>query len=113
MRLLAETNGTVFVACADLSHRGMQFGDQKPVDPSLREAVEQYDREAIGEWMAGADQFLGQFKAGNPNRWTSVGSLWATLVASRHSGAEMIRYEQVVDPQGAALVSTAAVALLA
>jgi AmmeMemoRadiSam system protein B len=112
-RLLEQAGGrTVFVACADLSHRGMQFGDQKPVDPSLREAVEQYDREAIGEWMAGADQFLGQFKAGNPNRWTSVGSLWATLVASRHSGAEMIRYEQVVDPQGSALVSTAAVALL-
>lgn len=113
-RFVEQAGGrTVFLACADLSRRGPQFGDQKPVDAALRNDVEGYDREMIGEFMGGAAQFLAHFEKGNPNHWNCVGSMWASLVAAPHAGAEMVRYEQVVDPQGAALVSTAAVALLA
>ncbi len=104
---------TIFVSSADLSHKGPQFGDQAKVDGAQRNAVEQYDREMLGEFIGGADPFLASFQShGNPNRWCSVGNMYAMLVAAPHGAREMVNYEQSVDPQSVALVSSAALALL-
>lgn len=104
---------TLFVSSADLSHRGLQFGDRVAVDGKERNAIEQYDRETLASWLEGPEEFLGAFKSGNPNRWCSVGNLYATLVAAPHKTREMVNYSQSVDDKGVVLVSSAALALLA
>jgi len=103
---------TLFVSSADLSHRGLQFGDRVAVDGKERNAIEQYDRETLASWLEGPQEFLGAFKSGNPNRWCSVGNLYATLVAAPHKTREMVNYSQSVDEKGVVLVSSAALALL-
>lgn len=104
---------TLFVSSADLSHRGLQFGDRVAVDGKERNAIEQYDRETLASWLEGPQEFLEAFKSGNPNRWCSVGNLYATLVAAPHKTREMVNYSQSVDDKGVVLVSSAALALLA
>lgn len=105
---------TLFVSSADLSHRGLQFGDKTAVDGKARNAIEQYDRETLSAWLDGPDEFLKAFRSGgNPNRWCSVGNMLTTLIAAPHTSREMINYTQAVDDRGVVLVSSAALALLA
>lgn len=112
--ILDQAGGrTLFVSSADLSHKGPQFGDQTRIDPAARNAIEQYDREMLGEFLGGPDSFVGHFsRHGNPNRWCSVGNMYATMVAAPHGQREMVNYDQSVDPNGVVLVSSAALALL-
>ncbi|MEY4943690.1 MAG: hypothetical protein RL254_1871 [Planctomycetota bacterium] len=113
--ILAQTGGrTVFVSSADLSHVGPQFGDQAPLDEKRRHAVEQFDRELLGEFIGGGEPFLAHVaKTGNANRWCSIGNMYVTAVCAPHRTREMVKYEQSVDPNGAAMISSAALALLA
>ncbi|MBL9141382.1 MAG: AmmeMemoRadiSam system protein B [Phycisphaerae bacterium] len=105
---------TLFVSSADLSHKGPQFGDKTAIDTKARHTIEQYDRETLAAWLDGPEEFLKSFKSsGNPNRWCSVGNLYATLVATPHRTREMVNYAQSVDDKGIVLVSSAALALLA
>ena len=54
--ILGQAGGrTLFVSSADLSHVGPQFGDQGPVDQKRKHAIEQHDRELLGEYIEGAD----------------------------------------------------------
>jgi len=104
----------VFVSSADLSHVGPQFGDQAPLDEKRRHAVEQFDRELLGEFIGGGEPFLAHVaKTGNANRWCSIGNMYVTAVCAPHRTREMVKYEQSVDPNGAAMISSAALALLA
>ncbi len=105
---------TLFVSSADLSHKGPQFGDKAAVDTKTRHSIEQYDRETLAAWLDGPEDFLKAFKsAGNPNRWCSVGNMFATLIAAPHHSREMVNYKQAVDDKGVVLVSSAALALMA
>jgi AmmeMemoRadiSam system protein B len=112
---LAQAGGrTLFVSSADLSHVGPQFGDQGPVDAARRTAIEQHDRELLGEFIEGPDRFLKHVaEEGNRHRWCSVGNMYVAAIAAPHAAREMVKYDQSADPSGAALVSSAALAFLA
>lgn len=113
--VLSQAGGrTVFVSSADLSHVGPQFGDQGALDAGRRNAVEQHDREVLGEFIAGAEQFLEHFrKGGNQHRWCSVGNMYVMATCAPHSAREMVKYAQHADKSGAGMVTSAALALLA
>ncbi|MCA9290565.1 MAG: AmmeMemoRadiSam system protein B [Phycisphaerales bacterium] len=105
---------TMFVASADLSHVGPQFGEPRPVDEQRREDVERHDREMMGRYLDGSvDDFLeGMRWSKNPTRWCSVGNMAATLHLVQPEAVELIDYRQAFDEKGMALVSSAAIVLL-
>ncbi len=105
---------TFFVASADLSHVGPQFGEPRPVDQQRRHDVELHDREIMGKFIAAdPEEFLGAMKwSNNPTRWCSVGNMLATLIAAKPQEIELIDYRQACDEQGLCLVSSAAMGLL-
>lgn len=113
--ILAQAGGrTLFVSSADLSHVGPQFGDQGALDAKRKHAVEEYDRSMLGEFIGGPDQLLSQMsRSGNSNRWCSVGNMYVTATCAPHASREMVRYEQAADPNGAGMVTSAALAFLA
>jgi AmmeMemoRadiSam system protein B len=113
--ILSQAGGrTVFVSSADLSHVGPQFGDQAALDAARKHAVEEHDRSMLGEFIGGPDQLVAQMsRSGNSNRWCSVGSMFVTATCAPHGSREMVRYEQSADPNGAGMVTSAALAFLA
>lgn len=104
---------TFFIASADLSHVGPQFGEPRPVDDQRRHDVELHDREMMAKFLTGdAEEFLGAMRwCNNPTRWCSVGNMSAALMLARPAGVELIDYRQAVDEQGMVLVSSAAMAM--
>jgi len=112
--ILGQAGGrTLFVSSADLSHVGPQFGDQGPVDQKRKHAIEQHDRELLGEYIEGADKFLTHVaKVGNSNRWCSIGNMFVAATCAPHATREMVKYEQAADPNGGGMVTSAALALL-
>jgi AmmeMemoRadiSam system protein B len=105
---------TFFVASADLSHVGPQFGEPRPVDQQRRNDVELHDRDLMGKYLtADPEEFLGAMKwCNNPTRWCSVGNMVATLMALKPETVELIDYRQACDDQGLCLVSSAAMGLI-
>jgi hypothetical protein len=111
---LDEAGGeTFFVASADLSHVGPQFGEPRPVDEQRRIDVEQIDRDMMGKYLtADVETFLGAFRWNrNPTRWCSVGNMAATLMLTEAETIELIDYRQACDERGQALVSSAAMVI--
>jgi AmmeMemoRadiSam system protein B len=113
--ILSQAGGrTIFVSSADLSHVGPQFGDQAALDAKRKHAVEEHDRSMLGEFIGGPDQLVAQMsRSGNANRWCSVGNMFVTATCAPHGSREMVRYEQSADPNGAGMVTSAALAFLA
>lgn len=114
-RILGELGGrTLVVGSADLSHAGPQFGEPKPVSPERRREVETQDREMLKAFLADPASLATRMReTRNPTRWTSVGAFVGAGLLAKPSSAELIDYRQTVDEQGAALVSSASIALLA
>ena len=113
--VLGEVGGrTYFVASADLSHVGPQFGEPKPVDDARRTEVERHDREHLGRFVSNDSAgFLEAMEwCKNPTRWCSIGNMAATMRLAGADEVELLDYRQAVDEKGMALVSCAAVALL-
>ena len=113
---LGELGGdTLFVASADLSHVGPQFGDQGPVNDQVASQVEQLDRERLRLFCSGdAAAFEAPFMAqNNVSRWCSLGNMGTLLRIARPGAVEMIDYRQVRDPNAGSLVSSAALAITA
>ena len=113
---LGELGGrTLFISSADLSHVGPQFGDPGAVNDQVAAQVEQLDRERLKTLcQADADRFEAPFRAqNNHSRWCSLGNIGATLRIATPSAIELIDYRQLRDTNGAALISTAAMALVA
>ena len=113
---LGELGGrTLFVSSADLSHVGPQFGDPGPVNDQVAAQVEQLDRERLKLYCgADADRFEAPFRAqSNPSRWCSLGNMGSTLRIAAPSAVELIDYRQLRDTNGAALISSASMALVA
>jgi AmmeMemoRadiSam system protein B len=108
---------TLVVASADLSHVGPAFGDPGPVGAQVRKQVEEIDRGLLAEYASGDVQaFIQSVRgAGNATRWCSVGNM-ATALFVTGGTPELIQYAQSpedLDPQGSALITSAAMALMA
>jgi hypothetical protein len=112
--VLAQAGGrTVVVSSADLSHVGPQFGDPGALDAARRREVEETDREVLREFIDGPDRMLAHFERnGNASRWCSIGNMFVAATAVPHSGREMVAYAQSADPNGGAMVTSAALAFL-
>lgn len=107
---------TLVVASADLSHVGPAFGDPGPVGAQVRKQVEEIDRGLLAEFASGdSEAFIQSVRGtGNATRWCSVGNMAAALFVTGGT-PELIQYGQSpesLDPQGAALITSAAMALM-
>ncbi len=104
---------TLFIASSDLSHVGAQFGEPRPVDEQRRYDVERHDRDMLSKYLSGdVEEFLGAMQWNrNPTRWCSIGNMSALLTAVEPEELELIDYRQACDDKGAALVSSAAIAM--
>ena len=113
--VLAQAGGrTVVVASADLSHVGPQFGDRSALDAARRREVEEADREVLREFIEGPDRMIAHFaRNGNAARWCSIGNMFVAATAVPHASREMVAYAQSADPNGGAMVTSAALAFLA
>ncbi len=111
---LAAAGGTTrFVASADLSHVGKQFGEPRPVDDQRRFDVERHDREMMSKYIAGdAEEFVQAMQwNNNPTQWCSIGNMAATLQLCQPETIELIDYRQACDDQGLVMVSSCAMAM--
>ena len=106
---------TLFIASADLSHVGADFGDDLPNTAERLAAVERHDREHLTLLERNdCEGFLRSMAAcGNATRWCTLGglaALWQLLPSTR---ARLIRYRQSLDRSegGRCCVTSAAIVL--
>jgi len=107
---------TLVISSADLSHVGPQFGDQTPIGSEIREQVENYDRSLLSTYLEGnIDSFLHKVaRDRNHQRWCSIGNMTAAKLLTGGL-PELLEYSQSSaesDPQGNAMVTSAALALV-
>lgn len=104
---------TLFVASADLSHVGPQFGDGEAVEEPRQREVDAFDRAMLGTYCGeGLKDFLGQMASqGNPTRWCSIGNMAAARALLPEAEIELIQYRQSIDEKKTCLVTSAAIAL--
>jgi MEMO1 family protein len=113
--ILSEVGGkTLFVASADLSHVGQQFGEPRPVDDQRKYDVERHDREMMAKFIENdADSFVEAMKwNNNATQWCSIGNMSALLALVNPEEIELVDYRQWCDPKGISLVSSCAMALI-
>lgn len=113
--VLKETEGTTyFVASADLSHVGQQFGEPRPVDDQRKFDVEKHDREMMAKFVQGDPfEFVDAMKwNNNATQWCSIGNMSAIMQLAKPNTIELIDYRQWCDEKGAALVSSCSMALI-
>ncbi|MDP6600756.1 MAG: AmmeMemoRadiSam system protein B [Phycisphaerales bacterium] len=111
---LAAAGGTTrFVASADLSHVGKQFGEPRPVDDQRRFDVERHDREMMSKYIAGdAEEFVQAMRwNNNATQWCSIGNMAATMQLCQPETIELVDYRQACDDQGQVMVSSCAMAM--
>lgn len=110
---------TLVVASADLSHVGPAFGDKFTLADDNEQGMEArnktfaHDQEMLGHLTGGKPQELVSAMAWqkNPTRWCSVGNLVATTMVTEPSEVRLLNYAAAVDPQGATMVCSAAMAM--
>jgi len=119
-RAIASLEGTtLIVSSADLSHVGPAFGDQQPLagddEPAqrLRAQVAKHDQETLKAYteMRLEDMIGSMSWQQNPTRWCSVGNMAAAMRIANPERVELLNYAAAMDPQGAAFVSSAAIAM--
>ena len=113
--ILSDVGGrTLYIASADLSHVGQQFGEPRPVDEQRKFDVERHDREMMAKFIENdANEFISAMKwNNNATQWCSIGNMSAMLKLVQPSEIELIDYRQACDPKGISLVSSCAMALL-
>ncbi|MFG0330568.1 MAG: AmmeMemoRadiSam system protein B [Phycisphaerales bacterium] len=114
-----ETQGandvTLFVASADLSHVGLQFGDSTPNSPERLAEVERHDRTHLDLLLGNkVDRFVDSMKESrNHTRWCTLGGMTALWKIIPDATAELVRYEQSIDEpeDGVCCVTSAAIIL--
>jgi hypothetical protein len=114
-KILGEIGGTTFyVASADLSHVGQQFGEPRSVDDQRKFDVERHDREMLSKYIENdAEEFVSAMRwNNNATQWCSIGNMSALLKLVDPEGIELVDYRQACDPKGIALVSSCSMALL-
>lgn len=109
-QISADSADTLIIAGADLSHVGMQFGDDRPLDDDF--CAEIHDRDALVLAQVAAnrpEEFLTQAaRDDNPTRICSAGCIFATMSALSRSRARVLRYHQAIDDSGQLGVTCAA-----
>ncbi len=113
--ILSDIGGrTLYIASADLSHVGQQFGEPRPVDEQRKFDVERHDREMMAKFIENnANEFISAMKwNNNATQWCSIGNMSAILELVKPSTIELIDYRQALHPKGVSLVSSCAMALL-
>jgi AmmeMemoRadiSam system protein B len=110
---LTEIGGrTLLIASSDLSHVGPQFGDQGQITDAASNEIEQMDRQRLAAYCnkdtTGFEAIFA--KDQNRTRWCSVGNMLAAQAILRPENVDLIDYQQVRDPNGISLVSSAALA---
>jgi AmmeMemoRadiSam system protein B len=114
-RILGEVGGTTYyVASADLSHVGQQFGEPRPVDDQRKFDVERHDREMLSKYIENdSEEFVSAMKwNNNATQWCSIGNMSALLKLVDPEQIELVDYRQACDSKGIALVSSCSMALL-
>jgi hypothetical protein len=113
--ILSDVGGrTLYIASADLSHVGQQFGEPRPVDKQRKFDVDRHDRDMMAKFIENdANEFISAMKwNNNATQWCSIGNMSAMLKLVQPSEIELIDYKQACDPKGISLVSSCAMALL-
>lgn len=95
----SDDTPTLILAGADLSHVGRRFGDDRELEPRFLAEVEQKDRAALAEVVAGRPTEFVKVLAGRDNstRICSAGCIYALLTALNGAKGELLRYHQAVD----------------
>ncbi len=114
LRKHIETDGedTLIVAGADLSHIGIEFGDEHPVDETYLKEVEKQDREVLAALEAcDPDRFrLCVGENDNPTRICSTGCVYTLATALPQATPNVLGYHQAHSPQAQICVTCAAIA---
>ncbi len=110
---------TLVVGSIELSHVGPSYGDQTQLAGNTPEA------DANRKKVVDHDQTLLKLVTGNkpeelvsslawqqnPTRWSSTGALVATMQAAQPGEVRLLAYGGTMDPQGAAMISSASLAM--
>lgn len=110
---------TLVVASADLSHVGPAFGDQialageSEAANEARSRVFSLDREMLDLYAQGKpDELVSTMTwQQNSTRWCSLGNMVAAMQVVQPKRVRILNYAAVMDPEGAGMVSTAAVSM--
>lgn len=107
-----DSQDTLFVAGADLSHIGAEFGDERRLDEDFLGEVDASDRAALTHYEAGAhDAFVADIaKTENATRVCSAGCMFALSVVLPKATRNVLRYHQAVDEQSQTGVTCCSVA---
>jgi AmmeMemoRadiSam system protein B len=107
-----DAGDTLIVAGADLSHVGVQFGDERPLDDTFLEEVRQRDRRALDylEVRDGEGFLRSVAEQDNPTRVCSAGCIFVLATAMHDASASVLHYHQAVDTSSQTCVTCAAVA---
>lgn len=107
----AEHDGdTLFVAGADLSHVGAQFGDTCRLDEAFLESVETRDRAALARLEASEPERFVEVLAhdGNATRVCSAGCMFVVAHVLQDATPMLLQYHQAFDEEQQICVSCAA-----
>ena len=110
-----ESDQTLIVAGADLSHVGARFGDDQELEADFRSHVERLDRAALEKLVAcQSDEFLEALADhDNSTRICSAGCLFAAATALSGARPELLRYHQAIDADSQTGVTCASMAFWA
>jgi AmmeMemoRadiSam system protein B len=105
-----NSTDTLLIAGADLSHVGMQFGDERSLDEDFCAEVGARDEAALAHVAANQpDAFITQVaREDNPTRVCSAGCIFTAMTALPDANVLLLRYHQAVDEQAQAGVTCAA-----
>lgn len=110
----ARGRRAMVVAGADLAHVGPRFGDPRPLDARERQGLEARDGATLERVVAGdARGFFEHAVADlDTRRLCGVGPIY-TMIRALDGGteADLLNYEQCVDPHEGSIVSHASLAL--
>jgi len=107
-----DKKNTLLIAGADLSHVGENFGDNRKLEESFLQEVQDHDREALNRLEhQGSDAFV-QFlqEKENYTRVCSAGCIFTLARVLPDAQALMLRYHQAVDPSTQTCVTCTAIA---
>ena len=106
-----DSQDTLIVAGADLSHVGAAFGGDRRLDEDYLEEIRRYDLAALDHLVAGdPDAWVAHVaKDDNPTHFCSAGCIYVLAAALPDRQATLFGYHQAVDQPSQTCVTCAAV----
>ena len=107
-----DSQDTLIVAGADLSHVGASFGGDRHLDDDYLEEIRRYDLAALDHLVAGdPDAWVAHIaKDDNPTHFCSAGCIYTLAAALPDTRATLFGYHQAVDQPSQTCVTCAAMA---